>query len=168
VRRSVCVELVGQSVKLGFASFAVITLVLINNNVGTLVRCLGGKQSVGIASEVKTATTKAHSQCLTYSYGQEMLLELSCCNSSLTLKADGTPIVYYESSHDYVSWLSDCYKQNCDSTLVRSHCIKISRFDSTYLCLNDTGHVQYGVFGGLRLSNDDSYQTVANIVLLCL
>lgn len=170
VRESLCGELVQQSTKLGFATIAIVTLLVINSNLTRLVHCLGG-----VANEAPLARSRlGHGPkplrfCPKLRFGQVTSLELRCCNGTVSVKGDGQPLIEYRNGSRFIDWIRACRRRTCAYISVAGSvdCPRRSRFGSNVLCLNATSHIAYGTFGGYRLSPGDTFQTVINIADTC-
>ena len=170
-RRALRLELVGQTAKVGFATFAVVTLLIINSNLRQLVFCLGADEVPRrTTSSGSRHTTAAPHACHRHSFGQVTSLELVCCNGTVSLRGDGMLLVDYSDGTLFVDWIKTCWQRECSYKLnvSRRDCPKLSRFGSDFLCLNTTRHIVYGVFGGYRLSDGDSHLAVSLIANDCL
>ena len=102
LRRSVCWEVAGQSVKLGFASCAVILLLVINSNVHHLVSCLSGSTTATNSLILPTPNV----DCYDKSFGDTVSLHMSCCNSSfVSFTAVNSDFIDYNGhdAHKFVS-----------------------------------------------------------------
>lgn len=169
-RRTLTLELAGQTAKFGLATFAIVTLLIINSNLRQLIICLGADGGgVARATPSRALTTPAAS-CQKHRFGQVTSLELDCCNSSVTIRSDGVLLVDYSHASSFVEWIRKCRRRDCSYKLNpgRGDCPKISRFGSDFLCLNGSQHVVYGAFGGFRLSDGDTYHAVSLLANECL
>jgi len=173
VRESVCLAMAGQTAKLFFATLGVITLLVINNNLKTLIHCL---QNTELSARPfprwrpPLPPPAVNATCEARLFGQVSNMALDCCDRPrLQLTADGVVLAQYKDRTAFVSWLSACHARKCHYALTDDSrgCPKRSSFGHHYLCLNQTRHIVYGSFGGFRLSDGDAFQSVVTIVSDC-
>jgi hypothetical protein len=168
-RKSLCCEIGSQTAKASFGVCAVITLVLINNNLHQLVSCL----SKPIADSQPTNQPPLHhatpQNCNASSIGRGTL---ECCPTTIRLYYSNRIVFAYSrtSAPQIAGWLKACHKDMCPISFDtgRHNCIAASRWSRRdYLCFDDHKNITFGVLSGVRFNARDIHAILDFVTNRC-
>lgn len=148
LERSACWELGQQIFKAGFASCAVIALILINSNIHQLVACIKGTPIAPPQSPCNERTFVIPSLNTT----------VKCCEHKLVkIVENGRTLTVYENQQvsQVLDWLNHCYnyENECNMTVFKdkTECKYVSKQGRNMLCFDQNGHLSYIVLNGFRM-----------------